>query len=282
MPTLLKDVVLDEVSLVDAGANPGAAVKLWKRLTPKQLVSNQELPQSIAKGLPDDAQTIFRTAFNKALGDGEAIALKSAWGAVTGAGYAKETDGAWIKKQEMKMPDDTKDDVTLQKRIDDAVAAAIAKTQADSDAAIKKAQEESAAAIKKAQDEASAATTQLAKMQDETKTAGIVAKLRGFTHLALKHDDLVPVLKVLDDKQSEVVMSAFAGANTLLAKAASLNEVGSRGGDASNTAFDEIVAKAAELRKSKPSMTSEQARAQVMKDNPDLYARYKSERRAAN
>ena len=61
--------------------------------------TNQDLPDNVAKHLPQEAQTIFRKAFNNALIQyhDEVTAFKVAWSAVEKQ-YKKEADGFWVKK----------------------------------------------------------------------------------------------------------------------------------------------------------------------------------------
>lgn len=67
--------------------------------------TNNELPDAIKSALPNDAQDIFRNAFNSAFdgvaeGD-ETRALQVAWAAVKNAGYNKIEDGKWEKRKDM-------------------------------------------------------------------------------------------------------------------------------------------------------------------------------------
>lgn len=62
-------------------------------------LSNQDLPKNISEHLPEQAQTIFRKAFNHAYEqyNDETVAFKVAWSAVKKV-YKKGSDGRWIKK----------------------------------------------------------------------------------------------------------------------------------------------------------------------------------------
>lgn len=64
--------------------------------------SNEDLPESV-KGLPSEAQIIFRNVANQALADGkdDAAAMQIGWGAVKQAGWQKSEDGKWVKKSQM-------------------------------------------------------------------------------------------------------------------------------------------------------------------------------------
>jgi cation transport regulator len=63
--------------------------------------NNSELPSSVKDALPDHAQTIFRSAWMSAFKDGksEEVCFKIAWAAVKAAGYKKNKDGKWVKKE---------------------------------------------------------------------------------------------------------------------------------------------------------------------------------------
>ena len=64
--------------------------------------NNEALPDNIKNSLPQEAQNIWRDAFNSAYaqnkGDEEKC-NKQAWGAVTNAGYQKNEKGEWAKKE---------------------------------------------------------------------------------------------------------------------------------------------------------------------------------------
>lgn len=61
--------------------------------------TNQDLPKSITDHLPQQAQTIFRKAFNSAYQEysTEEQAFKVAWAAVKKV-YEKNDLGFWVKK----------------------------------------------------------------------------------------------------------------------------------------------------------------------------------------
>ena len=63
--------------------------------------NNDQLPPSVKDALPEHAQDIFRNAFNSAYGSGksEEVCFKIAWAAVKNAGYKKNKDGKWVKKE---------------------------------------------------------------------------------------------------------------------------------------------------------------------------------------
>ncbi|HWP59011.1 MAG TPA: ChaB family protein [Candidatus Acidoferrales bacterium] len=64
--------------------------------------ANTELPEAVRSVLPEEAQSIWRNAFNSAVYDqelSEERAFQVAWAAVENAGYEKGEDGRWIKKQ---------------------------------------------------------------------------------------------------------------------------------------------------------------------------------------
>lgn len=63
--------------------------------------NNSQLPEGVKNSLPAEAQTIWRNAFNSAIGQGksEEDAVKIAWGAVKSAGWSKDAQGNWVKVQ---------------------------------------------------------------------------------------------------------------------------------------------------------------------------------------
>jgi cation transport regulator ChaB len=62
--------------------------------------TNNELPESVKKALPREAQDIWRNAFNSSHSDkaDERLAVQVAWAAVKKAGFVKQNDGSWAKK----------------------------------------------------------------------------------------------------------------------------------------------------------------------------------------
>lgn len=62
--------------------------------------TNNDLPESVRKNLPEHAQTIFRDAFNNAHKEygNEEQAFKVAWGAVKQK-YEKSAEGTWVIKK---------------------------------------------------------------------------------------------------------------------------------------------------------------------------------------
>ena len=62
--------------------------------------TNQDLPESVGKHLPEHAQSIFRKAFNNAFEEyrNDDLAFKVAWAAVK-RGYEKDESGMWIEKR---------------------------------------------------------------------------------------------------------------------------------------------------------------------------------------
>lgn len=231
MPKFLRDVVLDEVSLVDKGANPGARVTLFKRKMPPDNMDDEEMEMD-AK----DVQKQIDEAVAKAAGD-------------------------------------------VQKRIDEAVAKAkadadtkIAKAEADAKAAVEKAEKTAAEAVAKANEK-------IAKAETEKRLAELVTKSQAFKHIPGKPEDLAKVFQKLDGtdefKTLETVLTA---ANEAAAKVAT--EIGKGGGGGgANTAYDQLVAKAVEIRKNDTKITQERAFTMACDQNKDLYKQYQSERR---
>lgn len=62
--------------------------------------SNQDLPPAVTDNLPDAAQSIWRSAFNSAIeqGQSEESAFRIAWNAVKDAGYYQDDNGNWRKR----------------------------------------------------------------------------------------------------------------------------------------------------------------------------------------
>jgi cation transport regulator ChaB len=78
--------------------------------------TNAELPEGV-KVLPSAAQSIWRNTFNSvdSKGGSEESSIKQSWGAVKNAGYSKNSEGKWVKKEhhDLKKTNVFKADVTV-------------------------------------------------------------------------------------------------------------------------------------------------------------------------
>ena len=79
-----------------------------------------------------------------------------------------------------------------------------------------------------------------------------------------------------DPEVAEKLETLLTAANEQIEKSGLFEEVGVAGGD--TTVSKSVEARVTELRKSDPTLTSEQAEAKVYEENPDLYTQINQER----
>jgi hypothetical protein len=127
--------------------------------------------------------------------------------------------------------------------------------------------------ITKAQNEAKEALEQVNKLRAEAKATEDLTVAKGFVgETGIKAEDVALVLKQLDPAGVEVVKQVFAKANAIVKSGAAVltAELGGTGGDA--TAVGKLDAAVAEIRKSNPALTVQQAVAKAYDNDPSLYA----------
>lgn len=121
----------------------------------------------------------------------------------------------------------------------------------------------------------------IAKMEDDNLTREYVSKAAEVT-LVGKADELGDMLKAVaktDPTMADKILTVFKTAQARIKEGGLLGEVGKE--DSSNagaTAYDKIVAKAAELRKATPALTEAQAFTKVYDSDSDLRTAYLKER----
>ena len=183
--TKLVKVTINEISLVDRGANPGARMLLMKR---------------------DDAGTAGPTG-DLTMAEKTAPTLEQLDKAVQDAA----AENAKILAEKTKLEADKAE---LQKQLDAANAAAV-----------EKAAKESADLTKRLEDETKARTDlekRLAQIEDERELSQYVAKAADFKHLPLTAAELAPALRAVDKlakEQAEVIHKALSASSEALGKA---------------------------------------------------------------
>lgn len=120
--------------------------------------------------------------------------------------------------------------------------------------------------------------------RDQRLTREYIAKAAEFTSLPVKAEEFGPVLKAVAEKAPEEyakIESLLKAANEQLRQASLFAEVGKSGAGAGGSAWAKIEAAAASLvQKADGRMTREQAIAEVMQFQPELYNEYLRERGA--
>lgn len=110
--------------------------------------------------------------------------------------------------------------------------------------------------------------------RDVRETQEWIAKAATLTHVNDNPQQLGGLLKALHDKapdEAEAVEKLLRAANNQVAKTGLWDEIGRTGGEFTGSTTE---GKVAELRKSDPNLTREQAEARVFTENPDLYDEY--------
>lgn len=263
MATLLQDMEIEEISLVDDGANPGARVEIWK---------SKAAGSGHVTGDPVDHQQEIMMTLEEL-----SAALEQAEARMDTLEKAKTDAEAKVAELD-----------TVVKGKDARIAeleGTIAKgrTPADADEAFLKALPEAAReAVVKARADAAEAKAALAKARDAGDTEAAIAKAKGLGFG--KAEDVGPLLmRVAKGKTTEADASALEqllkSAGTMAAQSPLFRMAGSSAavdGDPEEL----LKAKAAEIQKAKPKLTPEQAYTEALDANPDLYLASIAKRRA--
>jgi hypothetical protein len=166
----------------------------------------------------------------------------------------------------------------LKKSIQDEVMVEVAKAIEVKDAIIKTQGETIAsqgATISKAQ-------ADIAKMVNDQTDAVLLNKV---TELGLIGDtaEVVKMLKIakaaMPETDFENLLKTMAANAAVAANSSFFKESGSGRSGVAGSALAEADAKAEELVKSNPKLTKAAARTEVWKNNPDLYEKYKQEKK---
>lgn len=121
--------------------------------------------------------------------------------------------------------------------------------------------------------------------RDRRVTAEYIAKAEGFGSLTIDPPKFGPVLKraaeKLDKEDYEAIEQLLTATNEQVAKGELFKQFGSDPGGRAvpEGAYAEVQQKAEELRKSDTKLSKGEAEARIMRENPDLQARYLAEMR---
>jgi flagellar biosynthesis GTPase FlhF len=273
----LQDLTVDWVSLVDRAAVRDPQNKseprrflLWKRegtTTPTAREGGDHMQKT---------EDELRAAVEKA--------EKDAQDARTAQEKAeKERDEAVAKatEAEEKDKDDDRDggeeSEVNKAELPPSVRAALEK--AEKDAADAKAR------IEKAEKDAHDAAEIAKAERDQRVTQEFIKKAEGFKALSVKPVEFGPVLKRASEKLEkadfEVLEELLKAADEQIAKGDLFKEMGSGVGGSvlPSDALGELQRKAEELRKNDSALSIADAQERVMKNDPDLQARYLAEQR---
>ena len=256
-PHLLRNLSLNEISLVDKGANPGAQVLLFKRETSKE----HDMPDDATKGLtPEQLETLEKAT---ELVQANEDLTKSLDAMTKERDFAKDeltkVNARLIKLEKASAEGgDDKDDIT--KDLPEAV-----RKQLD-------AAETESAELKK----------RIEKMEEDTLTGIYVEKAKLLKNLTQKPDDFGPILmRVSLNKVTPEDVVAMETVLTAANQAVTKLHVSS-GTDLPGDNLDSAIAKlekhAAVLIEADAGLTEAAAFAKATENHPALYEQYLSER----
>lgn len=241
MPSLILDLVVDRVDLVDEGANSEAFIKLYKRKENETTMSVEEI---LAKMKPEHAEVI-REEIAKAKGEvPEAIATELA--------KAKQDYTELLAEHE--------------------VAKAATVVEPDFEEVLKNADPVVQEVFKSLNAQKQAAEEATRQLLEKTKHEEAVAKAKELKALPVEEDKLVQVIKSASPEVVEVLKAAA----TALDNSEIFEEVGKSkpaGASDANTAWAKIEKKAGEIE-ARDSVTKAKAISIAIKENPDLYREY--------
>lgn len=256
MARKLRSVKLDEISFVGKGDNPEAHVLLLK-IKPEDESNNDKgenemTPEEIAalqKAIEDGTAKIAE--LEKQIADvtkeKDDLIAKASKCPACGADMEEGECAKGCGKKEVK-----KEEEDIFKGLPEAI-------------------------VKEIQDN----RARIAKMEDETSTREYVAKAAEVTLIG-KADEVGDLLKSIAKHSTDLatkVFDLFKTASVRIKEGDLLKEIGKQSDDSNAaTAYDKIVAKAAELRKAHPELTEAKAFTKVYDEDAELRAAYLKER----
>lgn len=243
MPSLILDLDVDRVDLVDEGANSAAHIRLYKR---KENESSMELDQILAKMKPEHASVISE-AIEKAKEVPEAVAeeLKKAKDKI------KDMESTIAKSKEDTSTEPTEEDII--KNLDPSVQKIFKSLKSQKEAAEQVAREAA----------------------DKAATEEAIAKAKDLKALPVEEEKLVEVLKGITPEVLEILKSAnkaIEDSSVFVEVGKSIDETTSRSSSSSD-AWSKIE-KAAKKISEDQNITIEKATTIAVQENPDLYREY--------
>lgn len=257
MPNYLFDLEVDRVDLVDEGANSAAHIMFFKNKG-----GNEMDAQQIIGALKPEHKQVVEAYIEKAKED-----------AATEACKAKEKTDDTLKadleaaKGEVEKAKTTIS--TLEAEVEDLKKSKVAKSnEVDFEEVLKGMDPAAAEVIKKMKADNEAHAIEVAKMKEEKATQEAVAKANTLKALPIEQTKLAEIIKKGIDADLLNALESIAQVceNSDLFKA---KGTGATNADALDS-WEAVDAKAAEIAKAK-SVSIEKARAQILKENPDLY-----------
>lgn len=281
MPTLLKNLVIDRVDLVDEGANSAAFIELYKR---KGLSEPMDVQEILSKMKPEHSEVI------QAAIDAAASSVTKANEELASVTAARDTATEELAKVAAER-DGLKAELDVLKSLENATCTCDGEADADGkckvcgkpklrkeagdnisfdeDEVMKSLPEPARKMLETLRVQKDAAEESLRKAKEAEQTAEAVAKANTLKALPIEHDKLVGIVKTASAEVLELLTTANAAIEGTV-----LDEVGkSHTSGSGSDAWSKIDAKAEELTASK-NITKAKAITQVIKENPELYKEY--------
>ncbi len=294
MPTLLKNLTITKVALVDEGSCSAAHIKLYKR---KGEGGNQVMGvEDILKLLPEDKREEAKAAIEKAKADAKAAGAGKGDGICPNCGKplaqctcAKDVGEAVADTAKAKQAKTSKNPVVAKAATrvvelsDEIAKLKDADPNKSEEELLKNVDPAVRAILEKQRAKAIAAEEAIKKMQDASETQEALAKAKELPHLATKADELAKSFKVIKNANPEAFTQIFdvlKAADKMVADGSTVKSLGTSGDKgvddftkAADAAWTEIEQKAEEIKKS-GKVSKEAAIKQAISENPDLYKKY--------
>jgi hypothetical protein len=277
MPSLLKDLKITRVDLVNEGANSAAFIEFFKRKEPMTM----ELDE-IIKSLKPEHATVITAALAKAKEDvTTATAAKTAAEidlakakndlAATTANLdsVKKTSGGFCTCATPKPGPDG-----ICKECGKPVKGfTVAKSKDGdmNDEVLKSLSPEVQAYVKKCREDAQQALEKVEKAEKAKAETEAIAKAATLKALPVDQKTLVEVIQKSDEQMLGVLTAVSKAIEDNVLKEVGKSNYGDPG---AADAYTKLEQKATEIRKSKPTMSKAQSFTQAVQDNPELYEEY--------
>jgi len=243
MPIKLKNLFIKRIAVVDSGDNPEATVELFKAASKEE--------NDLEKGGQKMSKTFDEII--KALPEDEAKIVtdeidKAAKKEMTPEEKAKMLEEMGVKKEDTKVED-----------------------------AIKKADPEIAEVIKKMQEEITKTKDELKKEQETLKKEKLAKQAESYDKIATPKEEIVDLFMKQEPEDAVKLDAIFKAVNTQLADSKVFKTVGQNAGGESATALEKLE-KLATVRAEEKKISKELAKAEIIKEKPELYEEYSNEK----
>lgn len=281
----LRNLKIDRVDLVDKGANldrrsgDGSHVMLFKRdgaePTPEDVDAEALTLIEMSAAIEKVGRKISAARMK------ELQAAHTALGKVITECVGDLEDSMPVEKSAEQI---AKEQADIQKAVETAVAAEVAKVNKAADDRVAKAEKDANDRIAKAE-AAAALAGEVAKGEKDLRIEKEFSTRieKEFASLPLKTDDgklLKSMSEKLDKAEFDRVLEIFKSANEAVAKSAMFEEIGTKvSKGAAGSAKAEIIGKAEEMVAKGVAKTTAEAIAKVAEQDGELYARYVDELR---